>query len=475
MADVIEKKLPYRSLVGGKFSSTPSDISIKRSIRTNNPGALNISAWQKEMPGYVGWTFPDNSPNGNKTTIYASPEEGAAAWVKLMDIYIRGGYDEVGKIIDHYGGGQDYSGYLAFVLQHEPTFTEETKVNLNDEATLVKLLKVMSHHEMGPDVPYPWSNTQLTYGVQLGRSILGLRTAPRAPATQPQVPVATKTVTETGPSVWNVIAQFILSMMGASKVVAAQRELKRGDTSPKGGDVWKLQERLREIGFVDLVVDGDFGPTTDKAVRTFQDRENLDPDGEVGELTLRALNRPGAHNQMPPLMPPPAMQGGVAQVKPPWYGEAEKDIGWKEIGNNANIEYFLKDGKPRVGQKGEPYCAHAVNAWLGRAGLMGSGSGMARSYENSSRFVRLKEPALGCICTMWRTSKASGQGHVYLYDGESPKGIRGIGANEDDTVKRSFHDRTRWTGYWWPKEYPLPTSGKILVSDGGSVVARSET
>ncbi len=64
----------YRSLTpNGFFSSTPGDTSIKRSIRTNNPGALNISNWQKNFPGYVGVTQPDHPEMSERSV---TPEHG---------------------------------------------------------------------------------------------------------------------------------------------------------------------------------------------------------------------------------------------------------------------------------------------------------------------------------------------------------------------------------------------------------------
>ena len=76
-------KANFRSLVpGGFFSSDPDDLSAKRSIRTNNPGALNISTWQKQFPGYVGVTQADAA--GNVTTIYVTPENGVGAWYYLL-------------------------------------------------------------------------------------------------------------------------------------------------------------------------------------------------------------------------------------------------------------------------------------------------------------------------------------------------------------------------------------------------------
>ena len=49
---------------GGFFSHDPDDLGVKRSIRTNNPGALNFSAWQKSLPGYVAVTPPITARTG---------------------------------------------------------------------------------------------------------------------------------------------------------------------------------------------------------------------------------------------------------------------------------------------------------------------------------------------------------------------------------------------------------------------------
>src|SRR5262245_45962999 len=64
---------------GGAFRADPMDLSCPRSIRTNNPGALNFSDWQTSRPGFIGKTQPDGSANHNVTTIYRTPEHGIAS------------------------------------------------------------------------------------------------------------------------------------------------------------------------------------------------------------------------------------------------------------------------------------------------------------------------------------------------------------------------------------------------------------
>ena len=58
-----------------------------------------------------------------------------------------------------------------------------------------------------------------------------------------------------------------------------------GDT---GKDIRTLQTALRSLGLL-AIVDGDFGPATDKAVRSFQRKVNLTSDGKVGPETQRAM------------------------------------------------------------------------------------------------------------------------------------------------------------------------------------------
>lgn len=57
-----------------------------------------------------------------------------------------------------------------------------------------------------------------------------------------------------------------------------------------GNDVKDLQNALNKFGY-GLVVDGDFGPKTDSAVRDFQKNHGLKVDGKVGPLTWAELEK----------------------------------------------------------------------------------------------------------------------------------------------------------------------------------------
>jgi hypothetical protein len=56
----------------------------------------------------------------------------------------------------------------------------------------------------------------------------------------------------------------------------------------EGSDVLKLQESLKKAGIV-VGTDGEFGPATDKAVKEFQQKKGLKPDGIVGSKTRELM------------------------------------------------------------------------------------------------------------------------------------------------------------------------------------------
>ncbi|HLO83684.1 MAG TPA: peptidoglycan-binding domain-containing protein [Nostocaceae cyanobacterium] len=59
----------------------------------------------------------------------------------------------------------------------------------------------------------------------------------------------------------------------------------------RGSDVLKLQQILQRLGFLKAGVDGDFGVTTEAAVKAAQTRYGLEADGVVGGATWEAFVR----------------------------------------------------------------------------------------------------------------------------------------------------------------------------------------
>jgi hypothetical protein len=83
-----------------------------------------------------------------------------------------------------------------------------------------------------------------------------------------------------------------------------------------GGDVRQLQLWLNAIGFRAEPVDGIFGPSTEKAVREFQDNTGLIADGIVGHSTLAALNniRKILDKDHEPIVHEPSMPASVVSL-----------------------------------------------------------------------------------------------------------------------------------------------------------------
>ncbi len=166
--------LQFGSLVsGGFFSSKPFDLSVPRSIRTNNAGALNISEWQRTRPGFAGVTDPDASASHNVTTIYRTPEHGIAAWYHL--ITKRYGFEvhgqfTVGDLAIRYFGrpsGPAVDGYVAGWSNFSAAgpFDASTVIRLDDEKAILNFARAMFGHEAGRQTPV--HDDQILLGLSL--------------------------------------------------------------------------------------------------------------------------------------------------------------------------------------------------------------------------------------------------------------------------------------------------------------------
>jgi D-alanyl-D-alanine carboxypeptidase len=171
----------FRSLIeiGNFFSGHPdSDYSssntlTRRALRTNNPGAINISKWQRDsMSGYVGSTLP--GPEGNKTAVYETPEFGIAAWGFLLrKIYFNGKKDKVtvGAIVDKYRGTNSRAPYIdGYKKYSDGKLTEDYEVDLYDNAELARLAIAAYSHELG--FWYPLTDEQLLAGFTITDSYI---------------------------------------------------------------------------------------------------------------------------------------------------------------------------------------------------------------------------------------------------------------------------------------------------------------
>ncbi|MDB5693034.1 MAG: hypothetical protein JWO81_2097 [Alphaproteobacteria bacterium] len=162
---------PYASLVpGGFFSHDPFDLTVRRAIRTNNPGALNISPWQRAYAGFKDVTKPDSA--GNVTTIYRTPEHGVGAWLHLFTVrygFGPGGSPTLQELALKYSGETDPAAaavrtYIAgWAAASGGTLNAASTIRLDQDHDVLPLARAMFHHEAGK--PSPLSDAQILFGL----------------------------------------------------------------------------------------------------------------------------------------------------------------------------------------------------------------------------------------------------------------------------------------------------------------------
>ena len=91
----------------------------------------------------------------------------------------------------------------------------------------------------------------------------------------------------------NFLTMCLAVMFTFAGTVTAFASFQRGDD---GQEVMAIQKRLVELDYTINAIDGDFGPSTEAAIRQFQSDHGLEVDGIIGSDTYRAL----MNKEMPP-------------------------------------------------------------------------------------------------------------------------------------------------------------------------------
>ncbi len=105
---------------------------------------------------------------------------------------------------------------------------------------------------------------------------------------------------------------------------------KNGDT---GAEVKRMQQRLKELGYLKGSADGDFGDATEAAVRAFQDENGLTVDGKAGTKTLEKLYSSSAKKAPSNATATPKI---TATPKPTATPKAESLDYYLELGGSGN-------------------------------------------------------------------------------------------------------------------------------------------
>lgn len=125
---------------------------------------------------------------------------------------------------------------------------------------------------------------------------------------------------------------------------------------------------------------------------------------------------------------------------------AGQQMGLNENAQNAALREYMANGGVNLDPAVTAWCAAFVNASLNQAGLEGTGSNMARSFENWG--VGVDDPQVGDLAVFWRESPESGLGHVGFFQGYDESGnILVLGGNQSDGVNVSPYSANQLLGF----------------------------
>lgn len=201
-----------------------------------------------------------------------------------------------------------------------------------------------------------------------------------------------------------------------------------------GALVSELQAILNELDYA-VPVTGMFDAKTEQAVKDFQGshldkhQQPLTVDGVVGQLTWWALEHPRpnvvsgaiAYHELPAVEPGESPLGRAALR----FAIGELKAGAGEVGGNNKGPWVRKYMEPAGLPDGYPWCA-AFLSWCFLQAVGGNRRDMPFNYSAGARniFNQLKgkgwgftgesgkQPKPGDIVCWWRTSLASGNGHI---------------------------------------------------------------
>jgi uncharacterized protein (TIGR02594 family) len=218
--------------------------------------------------------------------------------------------------------------------------------------------------------------------------------------------------------------------------------------------ILEIQKALAGLGLKPGPLDGIWGRQTIAAVKLFQSKSGLTPDGIFGPLTLKAL------------FPGQKPTGGLKRSDLVWFKEAQRLIGTRENpakGSNPTILDWASDIDVIYDSDDIPWCGlfvgHCIGATLESEPLP-SGLLSARSW---SRFGIATSPTPGAVMVFWRKSIQGTLGHVGFYAGEDETAYRILGGNQSDSVSLAWISKQRLLAARWPSSVPPTAAEEVVV------------
>lgn len=158
---------------------------------------------------------------------------------------------------------------------------------------------------------------------------------------------------------------------------------------------------------------------------------------------------------------------------PKWLDVARAEMGVMERPGPANnpriVEYFAAAGHREVKNDATAWCAAFANFCLEEAGVRGTMSLAARSFQ---RWGKKTKPVPGAIVVLPRGS--GWQGHVEIVDKVEGEFFWAIGGNVGNSVRRSHRRVVDAIDFRWPSttgnSRTIKASVAGTISAGGNVI-----
>lgn len=113
--------------------------------------------------------------------------------------------------------------------------------------------------------------------------------------------------------------------------------------------------------------------------------------------------------------------------------------------NQRILKYFRAPGFKQIKDDETAWCAAFMNYCFWAAGLVGTGSLMARSFLKFGKGTKV--PKVGDIVVFWRISKDSPYGHVGFYVRETKDSVYVLGGNQANQVNISVFPKSQVLDY----------------------------
>ena len=141
------------------------------------------------------------------------------------------------------------------------------------------------------------------------------------------------------------------------------------------------------------------------------------------------------------------------EARAPWLRVARAEIGVHNFpagSSNPRVdEYHASANAARYDDKAS-WCSSFVHWTLGKVGVAGTGSALARSWLAWGQ--PLDEPRAGCVAVLWRDEPQSWKGHVGFFLRLEGDDVVLLGGNQLEAVREHRYQRSRVLAWRWPPE-----------------------